>query len=163
MIVRPARTDDAAVIVRFNIAMAAESEDKGLDPETLGRGVAHLLEHLQEGFYLVAEEDGRTAGSLMVTYEWSDWRAGRFWWIQSVYVTPEFRRRGVYRSMHAHVRELARRDPRACGLRLYVEHENHGAMATYRAMGMHETHYRLYEEEFARQPEGSGHSSGRSR
>lgn len=146
--VRPARPDDAPLLVEFNRAMAAESEDKGLDVATLERGVRHLLEHPAEGFYLIAERDGRVAGTLSVTYEWSDWRAGRFWWIQSVYVLPEHRRYGVYRAMHAHVRERAVDDPDACGLRLYVERENTGAMATYRALGMDETHYRLYEEEF---------------
>tara|TARA_Y100001933_G_scaffold216303_3_gene223361 strand:- start:521 stop:979 length:459 start_codon:yes stop_codon:yes gene_type:complete len=146
--VRPARPEDAALIVEFNRAMAEESEDKGLDLDVLKRGVDYLLSHPADGFYLMAERDGATAGSLMVTYEWSDWRAGRFWWIQSVYVLPEHRRHGVYRAMHAHVRERAAADPEACGLRLYVEHENTGAMATYRALGMTETHYRLYEEEF---------------
>lgn len=146
--VRPATAEDAGLLVSFNQAMAEESEDKGLDTATLRRGVEHLLGHPRDGFYLVAERDGEVAGSLMVTYEWSDWRNGRFWWIQSVYVLPAQRRHGVYRAMHRHVRELTREDAQACGLRLYVEHENTGAMATYRSLGMIETHYRLYEEEF---------------
>lgn len=146
--VRPAAADDAGILVDFNRAMAEESEDKGLNVETLRRGVDYLLTHADEGFYLIAEHQGSVAGSLMVTYEWSDWRSGRFWWIQSVYVMPEHRRQGVYRALHQRVRELARQDPEACGLRLYVERENSGAMATYRALGMDETHYRLYEEEF---------------
>lgn len=149
MKVRPAAPQDIATIVEFNRAMAAESEDKGLDPETLRRGVQHLLDHPHDGRYIVAEDThGTPAGCLMLTYEWSDWRAGRFWWIQSVYVAPAFRRRGVYTSMHRHVRTLAGQDPLSCGLRLYVERDNQGAMSTYRAMGMTETHYRLYEEEF---------------
>lgn len=153
MKVRSARTGDVPVIVEFNRAMAAESEDKGLEPAVLERGVRHLLEHPAEGLYLIVEsDDGTPAACLMITYEWSDWRAGRFWWIQSVYVAPSYRRQGVYTLMHEHVRRLAGDDPQSCGLRLYVEHENRGAMATYRAMGMVETHYRLYEEEFPRRP-----------
>ncbi len=92
------------------------------------------------------------AGALMLTFEWSDWRNGRFWWIQSVFVSPGIAARAFTRAMHEHVRDAARADPECCGLRLYVERENTGAQATYRAMGMVETHYRLYEEEFVRDP-----------
>lgn len=147
-IARPARSDEAGLLVEFNRAMAEESEDKGLDTTVLQRGVRYLLDHPADGFYLIAERNGEVAGSLMVTYEWSDWRNGRFWWIQSVYVLPAHRRRGVYRVLHDKVRDMAGADAEACGLRLYVERDNHGAMATYRALGMHETHYRMYEEEF---------------
>jgi ribosomal protein S18 acetylase RimI-like enzyme len=146
--VRPATTADIDHLVAFNTAMAAESEDKGLNADLLRQGVNYLLGHSAEGFYLMAERAGAVAGALMVTFEWSDWRAGRFWWIQSVYVLPEHRRAGVYSAMHHHVRERARADAQCCGLRLYVERDNHGAMATYRSLGMVETHYRLYEEAF---------------
>lgn len=147
--VHAAKTGHLELLVDFNRRMASESEDKGLDDVTLRRGVEYLLQHPRDGFYLVAEHAGKVAGSLMVTYEWSDWRNGRFWWIQSVYVLPEARRQGVYRALHEHVRQQAHRDPEACGIRLYVERDNAGAMATYQALGMAETHYRLYEEEFA--------------
>ncbi|MFU8817980.1 MAG: GNAT family N-acetyltransferase [Pseudomonadales bacterium] len=146
--VRPATAADTHLLVEFNRAMAAESEDRGLDVATLTRGVEYLLANPAEGFYLIAERDGQVAGSLMVTYEWSDWRCGRFWWIQSVYVLPEQRRFGVYSEMHDTVRKRAQEDPQGCGLRLYVEQDNAGAMATYRSLDMAETHYRLYEEEF---------------
>ncbi|MFW6092799.1 MAG: N-acetyltransferase family protein [Pseudomonadota bacterium] len=148
-VVRPATVADVETLVTFNRAMAEESEDKGLHEATLRQGVRHLLAHPDEGFYLVAERGDELAGCLMVTFEWSDWRNGRFWWIQSVFVHPRQRRCGVYRALHHAVRERARSDARACGLRLYVERENTGAMATYRAMGMSETHYRLFEEEFS--------------
>jgi len=148
VIIRPAAAGDLDLLVEFNRAMALESEDKGLDTERLQRGVRHLLQNPDDGFYLVAEVGDQPAGSLMVTYEWSDWRDGRFWWIQSVYVAPGLRRRGVYSALHARVCELARSDGRACGIRLYVEQDNTGAMATYEALGMAQTHYRLYEEEF---------------
>jgi ribosomal protein S18 acetylase RimI-like enzyme len=110
--------------------------------------VRYLLEHPDEGRYLVAEIGAEVVGALMVTFEWSDWRNGRFWWIQSVYVRPESRRRGVYRAMHARVRDEARSDPQCCGLRLYVEKDNIGAQATYSSLAMRRTDYLLFEEEF---------------
>ncbi|MCB1684662.1 MAG: GNAT family N-acetyltransferase [Pseudomonadales bacterium] len=147
-LIRRGDMEDLDDLVRFQVAMAAESEDKGLDPQTLAAGVTHLISRPLEGFYLVAEVDGRAAGSLMVTFEWSDWRNGRFWWIQSVYVDPAFRRRGIYSALHQHVKDAAHADPESCGLRLYVEQENSGAQATYLALGMVQTHYRMFEEEF---------------
>jgi len=148
MKIRPATPDDVDVLVTFQQAMAAETEDKGLDPQRLKLGIEYLLDHPSEGFYLMAESDGQPAGSLMVTFEWSDWRNGRFWWIQSVFVGQSFRRRGVYSALHAEIRNRAQADPDGCGIRLYVETENVNAQQTYRALGMTETHYRLYEEEF---------------
>ena len=147
--IRRATPADARLIAAFNVAMARESEDRALDAALLEQGVRHVLLEPRDGFYLVAEVDGEAAGSLMVTYEWSDWRNGCFWWIQSVYVLPEFRRRGVYTRMHAQVRDAALADRRACGIRLYVEKDNAGAQATYSQLGMTETDYRRFEEEFA--------------
>jgi len=146
--IRAATAADVRTLVDFNVAMARESEDKGLDPERLTRGVGELLRHPAEGFYLIVSVDDVPAGSLMVTFEWSDWRAGRFWWIQSVYVAPEYRRQGLYSRLHRAVRELAEVDPAGCGIRLYVERDNAGARRTYEELGMVETAYRLYEEEF---------------
>src|SRR5262249_37784112 len=121
--VRRAVPADVDALVAFNHAMAAESEDKTLDLERLRAGIETLLAHPDEGYYLIAwslENNARErAGALMLTFEWSDWRNGRFWWIQSVYVPPRWRRRGVYSALHAHVRDAARADPQACGLRLY--------------------------------------------
>ncbi len=144
--VRRATTADLQFLHANNMAMAAETEDRGLDQDTLRRGIAYLLEHPAEGFYLVAEREGTAVGSLMVTFEWSDWRNGRFWWIQSVYVPPSYRRQGVYRAMHDAVHNLAADDAQLCGIRLYVERDNVRAQRTYIEMGMHETHYRLFEE-----------------
>ena len=149
--VEPANAGDVETLVEFNVAMAAESEDKGLDPAVLRNGIQAVLEDANHGLYLVARSNGQTLGTLMVTFEWSDWRNGRFWWIQSVFVEASQRRRGVYRALHDHVRELAKRDVTSCGIRLYVERDNAGAQATYDAMGMHETAYRLYEEAWNRQ------------
>ncbi|MDE0064786.1 MAG: GNAT family N-acetyltransferase [Gammaproteobacteria bacterium] len=148
--IRRATARDASLIAGFNVAMAQESEDRALDAALLEQGVRHVLLEPGDGFYLVAEVNGQAAGSLLVTYEWSDWRNGRFWWVQSVYVLPEYRRRGVYSRMHARVREAALADGHACGLRLYVEKDNTGAQATYSHIGMQKTGYRLFEEEFDR-------------
>ena len=146
--VRPATAADLDRLVEFQIAMAKETEDKGLNVDQLRAGIDYLLRHPDEGFYLMAERDGDAAGSLMVTFEWSDWRNGRFWWIQSVYVDAAHRRQGVYSALHETIRRRAKEDPQGCGIRLYVEVENLNAQATYAELGMTETHYRLYEEEF---------------
>ncbi|XOV81613.1 MAG: GNAT family N-acetyltransferase [bacterium] len=149
--VRPAERADLDFIVACNRAMAAETEDEALDAVTLSRGITYLMDHPAEGFYLVAQHQYKPVGTLMVTFEWSDWRAGRFWWIQSVYVLPDYRRRGVYSVLHDSVRKQAQTDHLSCGIRLYVEQDNQTAQKTYRHMGMHETHYRLYEELFSQQ------------
>jgi GNAT superfamily N-acetyltransferase len=147
--IRKARPDDVDTLVAFNVAMAAESEDKGLDESVLRNGIEVVLDSPSDGLYFIAERDGDAAGALMITFEWSDWRNGRFWWIQSVFVEAKQRRLGIYRALHEHVRDLAKADDRSCGIRLYVERDNTGAQATYDAMGMHETAYRLYEEEWS--------------
>jgi ribosomal protein S18 acetylase RimI-like enzyme len=144
--IRLATRADAKVLIEFNSAMALETEKKQLLPEVIGAGVAALLDNPASGFYVVAELEGRLVGSLMVTKEWSDWRNGNFWWIQSVYVRPAFRRQGVYKQLYRHVQELAARDPAACGFRLYVERENRRAQSAYRALGMSETGYCVFEQ-----------------
>jgi len=137
---------DADTIAAFNSAMAFETEGKELIPEVIGAGVRRLMETPSLGFYVVAENEGCVVACLMITNEWSDWRNGLFWWIQSVYVQQAFRRQGVYRRMYEHVRDLAKADPSVCGFRLYVEKENEVAHATYSSLGMKETDYLLYEE-----------------
>ena len=146
MQVRLATPQDAPVLIEFNAAMALETEQKELLPEVIGAGVRSLLGNPASGFYMVAEKDHRVVGSLMITKEWSDWRNGTFWWIQSVYVRPELRRQGVYKLLYRHVQDLAADDPAVCGFRLYVEHENARAQATYRALGMKQTRYLVFEE-----------------
>ena len=148
IIVRPARADDAGDIARFNLAMAQETEAKALDPGRLRAGVDAVLADARHGFYLVAEIDGANAGCLMVTYEWSDWRNGQWWWLQSVYVPEQFRRRGIFRALHAEAERRARATPGVIGMRLYVERENVNAQRTYAMLGMHDSGYRLYECEF---------------
>jgi GNAT superfamily N-acetyltransferase len=146
--VRQAVADDAPAIIEFNLAMAKETEDRGLSPDILAAGVAAVFQDARRATYHVAEIDGRVVGSLMLTTEWSDWRNGTFLWIQSVYVRPGFRRRGVYRALHEAVRTLAGEMEGICGIRLYVERENVSAQEVYRTIGMRETTYRLFEEDF---------------
>jgi ribosomal protein S18 acetylase RimI-like enzyme len=126
--------------------MALETESKILDPSVLSQGVATLLENPDLGFYVVAEYDGIVVGALMVTTEWSDWRNGVFWWIQSVYVQPEFRRQGVYRRLYGFVQDVAAKDPKVCGFRLYVAEDNTAAQQVYKTLGMSPTHYRIFED-----------------
>ena len=149
--IRPATADDLDVIVDFNARIASETEDTVLDRDTLRAGVQVLLEDPAKGRYFVACVDGMVVGQVMHTREWSDWRNGDIWWIQSVYVASSRRRLGVYTAMHQHVLKLASADPTAVGIRLYVEKDNDGAQATYRELGMVETDYRLFETEFDRE------------
>ena len=144
--IRPASAGDAAALIQFNAAMALQTERKVLLPEVIGKGVHHLLSHPALGFYVIAECGGEVAGSLMVTNEWSDWRNGNFWWIQSVYVRPEFRRRGVYRQLYKHLQARAAEDRSICGFRLYVERDNVRAQETYRNTGMRDAGYMVFEE-----------------
>lgn len=125
--------------------MAWETEKKQLAEVTIQNGVQRLMEKPEYGFYLIAEDSSAIAGTLMVTTEWSDWRDGLFWWIQSVYVAPEFRRQGVYKAMYKKVQDLASENPDVCGFRLYVEKDNIIAQATYKTLGMTATDYLLFE------------------
>jgi GNAT superfamily N-acetyltransferase len=144
-IIRPATRDDIPALAAWNLAMAWETEARRLDPAVLARGVGAVFDEPRRGFYLVAERDGAAVGGLLVTYEWSDWRDGDFWWIQSVYVAPEARRGGVFRLLHAEVVRRARAAG-AVGVRLYVETENRRAQATYEGLGMQRCHYFMYEQ-----------------
>lgn len=134
--VRSARPSDCGTIVKFNLQLAAESEDKALDRERLAQGVAALLADPAKGRYFVAENDGMVVGQMMHTWEWSDWRNGMLWWLQSVYVVPELRGRGVFRALFAHLAALARADTNVVGLRLYVDQRNSAARQVYARMGL---------------------------
>jgi GNAT superfamily N-acetyltransferase len=143
--VRPATPADIDHLVAGNIAMALEAERKRLDPVIARRGVRAVFERPGLGRYFVAEVEGQTVGQAMITYEWSDWRDGTFWWIQSVYVTPVARRTGVFRELHRHLERLAQADPDVCGLRLYVDRDNDRAQQTYRRCGMEDAGYLVME------------------
>jgi GNAT superfamily N-acetyltransferase len=146
--VRQAAFQHLETIIDFNIAMAKETEGKELDIELVRPGVEAVLTRNDLGVYLVAEHAGRPAGQLMITYEWSDWRNMFFWWIQSVYVSPEFRRQGIYSAMHVYAATMARRQGDVGGLRLYVDKDNTVAQGVYAGFRMRPTHYDLYEIEF---------------
>lgn len=149
ILLRDATPADVDALVEFNAAMAWETEHKRLDPAVLRPGVAAVFDDARRGFYLVAERDGAVLGGLLVTYEWSDWRCGDWWWVQSVYVRPQARGQGVFGALYRAV-EARARAAGAVGLRLYVERDNRRAQRTYAALGMEETAYRMFEQPFAR-------------
>jgi GNAT superfamily N-acetyltransferase len=148
LIVRPAEVADVDLLVDFNIAMALETEDKVLDPAVLRGGIRAVFEQPAHGRYWVVERAGTVVGGLLLTYEWSDWRNGLWWWIQSVYVVPAARRGGVFRTLYRQVEAAARATPGVVGLRLYVERDNRNAQATYLALGMVDSHYMMLQSEF---------------
>ena len=147
LIIRPARPADAAVICEFNRRLAKETEGKDLDLATLAPGVAAMLGDAMKGRYWVAQRDtGEIVGQLGITCEWSDWRNGNFWWVQSVYVAQTARRQGVFRTLFEHLLHTARQEPGVIGVRLYVEDDNHVAQATYRSLELERTSYRVMEK-----------------
>ncbi len=149
VLVRDAGPADAAFIAACNAAMALETESRVLDSRIAMRGVTQGLARPDLCRYFVAECDGRLVGQLMITYEWSDWRAGLFWWIQSVYVEKAFRRQGVFRALQEHVSAAARTDAGVCGLRLYVDEHNARAIDTYRNLGFVPSGHLVYEVDWS--------------
>lgn len=151
--IRGARPEDVETIVSFSAAMAWETEHRRLDVERLRQGTVALLNAPAYGFFQVAEHtdppsEGRIVGQLMVTYEWSDWRNGVFWWIQSVYVDPAWRGQGVFRRMHDAILALAKSRSEVCGVRLYVDEDNAAAKAVYTRVGLAPSSYTVYENDF---------------
>ena len=147
-VIRPARSEDLESLVAGNLALAEESENVRLDRETLRAGIRALLDARAPGRYWVAEADGAVVGQLLITFEWSDWRNCMVWWIQSVYVAPAARHRGVFRALYEHAKREAQAQG-AGGLRLYVDVTNHRAQSVYAALGMKGDHYRVFEDMFA--------------
>jgi len=146
--IRPACFSDAPVIAEFNRRMAWETERLQLDPETLRQGVTAVLDDTAKGVYYLAETGGTVVGQLMITYEWSDWRNGNLWWIQSVFVKEEFRGQGVFRALFKHLHNLARADAGVAGLRLYMHSDNAAARQTYERLGMQHSDYEVFEMDF---------------
>lgn len=146
--IRTAAPADRDIIAAANLALAQETEDKSLDPDIVRRGVQAVLDDAAHGMYYLAEVDGKVVGQLALTWEWSDWRNGTFWWIQSVYVTADCRGRGVFKALYNHVLDDARRRDGVCGVRLYVDKSNHSAAEVYRRLGMAATHYDMLEVDF---------------
>jgi GNAT superfamily N-acetyltransferase len=137
---------DAEIVADMNSRMAMETESKTLDPATVAAGVRAVLADPTRGLYFIAENDGAIVGQTMVTLEWSDWRNGWMWWIQSVYVKAEARRQGVFKALYQHIVEAAKAASDVVGIRLYVEEENHAAQQTYLSLGMERTRYLLLEK-----------------
>lgn len=148
--IRRATPDDADTITANNLAMATESEGRRLDRAVVASGVRRALADPALGVYYLALRAGRVVGQLMITTEFSDWRDGVFWWIQSVYVHPAARRSGVYRALHEHVAAEARTAEHVCGLRLYVERGNTSARQVYEKLGLAHTGYELYEADWSK-------------
>jgi GNAT superfamily N-acetyltransferase len=142
--VRKAVPEDSRFIVDFQLKMALETENMLLDPDVVTKGVNAVFDDPGKGRYYVAESGGEVISSLLITYEWSDWRNCNVWWFQSVYVTPGFRRQGIFRKMYGFIRQIAEEQDIA-GLRLYVETRNKSARMTYEALGMSSEHYSFYE------------------
>lgn len=146
--VRRAVAGDAAAIAGFQLTMALETEKVALEADVIAKGVARILgdDAGQRGMYLVAEVAGEVVGSCLVTFEWSDWRASDYWWLQSVFVVQAHRRKGIFRRLHATAREMAVAAG-STSLRLYVEHDNVSAQATYVKLGMQKSHYVMMAED----------------
>lgn len=144
IIIRKAKPEDAEVIIDFQQKMAWETEEMTLPTEVVTKGVNAVFSNQVLGQYWVAEDEGLVIASLLITYEWSDWRNANVWWFQSVYVLPSHRRKGIFRSMYLHIRNEAENSGVA-GLRLYVETNNTRAQKTYEALGMKREHYSMYE------------------
>lgn len=136
---------DAAVIAEFNLRLAEETEDLCLDPAVVRAGVEALLEDPAKGIYFVAEINGVLAGQVMITYEWSDWRNGNLWWLQSVFIRPEFWQQGVFRALFTHLQQLARSRQDVSALRLYMHADNARARRSYERLGMRRTRYEVFE------------------
>lgn len=146
--IRDATLADLDFIVDSNARLAEETEKRALDRAHLVPGVRALLGDPGKGRYFIAEQAGRPLGQLMYTTEWSDWRNGDFWWIQSVYVHPEARRHGIFSLLFRHLERLARSSADVCGIRLYVEGHNESARATYRRLGLVDSGYQVMETDF---------------
>ncbi len=154
IIIRQAAPADAPVITDFNLRLAQETEDLALEEPRVRKGVAAILQDPAKGLYFVAEIDGTVAGQVMITYEWSDWRNGNLWWLQSVYVKDEFRGRGVFRALFTYLRDLAQKEAGVAGIRLYMHAANDRARRSYEALGMSQTNYVVFELD-------SSHAAGR--
>ncbi len=148
--IREAAPQDCETIARFNVLLARESESLALDPSVVCQGVQALLGDRRKGIYFVAGAVGAVIGQVLITYEWSDWRNGNIWWLQSVYVQKDFRRRGIFKALFTHVLEQARRQTEVCGVRLYMDTHNDAARQAYRRLGMKQTNYVVFETEMER-------------
>jgi ribosomal protein S18 acetylase RimI-like enzyme len=144
--IRKAQTKDIEAIAAFQLAMAMETENLELNQDTVLKGVKAVIDDPSKGFYIVSEENNKVVASLMITLEWSDWRAQTIWWIQSLYVISEWRQKGIYKSMYLYLREMVLNNSSIGGIRLYVDKTNTTAQKVYEALGMDGEHYHFYED-----------------
>lgn len=140
-----AKKENTNIIADFQQKMAWETEEFKLDEETVLKGVSAVFENPELGRYFVVKSEDKIVASLLITYEWSDWRNAKVWWIQSVYVLPEHRRKGVFKMMYSHIRSIVQKDEKIGGVRLYVDKTNKNAQKTYENVGMNGEHYQLFE------------------
>ena len=156
--IRPATMADVETISAFNIALAKETEARTLDGQILQAGVETILQDPSKGWYAVAvnlhdSAQSKVIGQVLITYEWSDWRNGNFWWLQSLYVDPQYRHQGVFRQLYDYVHKQAQANPeRVCGFRLYVERDNQQAHQAYTHIGFQKTAYQMHEIDFTSNP-----------
>ncbi|NIQ03331.1 MAG: GNAT family N-acetyltransferase [Nitrospinaceae bacterium] len=146
--IRPARPEDAEFIIEYCQQLALETEPRPLDAANMRQGVEQGLTQPDKCLFFVAEVDGRVVGQAMITYEWGDWRNGDFWWFQSVYVHPDYRRQGVFKTLFRHIQSLAHKDKKTKGLRIHVEASNTVGETVYRRLGFHPTENRIFESRF---------------
>jgi GNAT superfamily N-acetyltransferase len=143
--IRPSKREDVPVLANFQQLLAAETENVQLNTDVVSAGMRALFEDPSKGVYYVAESEDNIIGCYLITYEWSDWRNGMVWWLQSVYVTARHRKQGVFKSMYDHIIETISEDPNILGLRLYVDKTNTRAQQVYASMGMNGDHYTVFE------------------
>ena len=146
--IREGNPADADALIAFSLALGAEVEGKVLDEQTVRSGVTAVLDSRDLGFYLLAETADAPIGGLAISYEWSTWRSATFWWIQDVYVLPEWRRQGVYCTLYDHLYRMAKSRDDIGGIRLYVDQGNESAKRTYERLGMDRAHYDMFEVDF---------------
>jgi GNAT superfamily N-acetyltransferase len=142
---RKARIEDLSTIVRFQLAMASETENLKLDHAICTQGVSAVFKNSHLGEYYIAENHGQVVGSMLIIPEWSDWRNGVVLWIHSVYVIPEERKSGVFKALYETIQKVGSTRDDFRGLRLYVDKRNTAAQAVYQKLGMSNHHYELYE------------------
>ncbi|MDJ0907836.1 MAG: GNAT family N-acetyltransferase [Woeseiaceae bacterium] len=148
IVIRDASPADGPIIAEFNSRLREETEGKPLDPEVIGPGVAAMLADPLKGRYWVAETEGEIVGQIMVTYEWSDWRNGTWWWLQSVYVREDHRQSGIFKALYRYIEALARGEDSVVGIRLYVEKDNGRAQSIYDGLGFRDTGYQMQQKVF---------------
>lgn len=143
--IRPSKSEDISILADFQRCLADETENIYLDNEVVSAGLKALFADPAKGIYYVAEAEGKIIGCFLITYEWSDWRNGMVWWLQSVYIFPTHRRQGIFKKMYDHIIQMIHHDKNIIGLRLYVDKKNTHAQKVYQAMGMNGDHYTVFE------------------